>query len=308
MNVHGRFVGAQHVGPVAGVVAPGAGHAGGVGGHGAGAARTKVVVTAWSGAVVVGGHAAVATHVVAVHGGRRAHRTSGRGHVGVGLLAEGATVGRGPVGSSHEGRSSGLGLLLVSGLGLLGEEALAVGRAGRDRAGAADTIVGGLVGEEQRRAGVVVARGGATVFDALALDTDGRALVGLTVELGDGNLGHVRLSILDKGHGTDVGCEAAGGVQVGRALNHVDLEDLAGCTKELLQMTLLSGGRQVADEDGTTVALAVGEEGLIAAAAGGGAILLQIEGSHTVDRVVAESLREVLVANERANEERGEGK
>lgn len=75
-------------------------------------------------------------------------------------------------------------------------------------------------------ASVGVAGSRATVLDALALDANDGTLVGLAVELGNGNLGHVRLSILDEGHGANGGGKAAGGVHVGRALDHIDLEDL----------------------------------------------------------------------------------
>lgn len=136
-----------------------------------------------------------------------------------------------------------------------------------------------------------MARGGTAVFDALALDAEGGTLVCLTIQFDDGNLGHVGLSILDKGHGANGGCKAAHGVDVGGALYHVDFEDLAGYAKELFQIVLLGGWGQIADEDGTAVALAVGEEGLIAAAAGSSAVFLQVEGGHAVDWVVAESLR-----------------
>lgn len=79
---------------------------------------------------------------------------------------------------------------------------------------------------EQRGASVGVAGSRAAVLDTLALDADDGTLVGLAVELGDGNLGHVRLSILDEGHGANGGGKTAGSVHVGRALDHIDLEDL----------------------------------------------------------------------------------
>lgn len=127
VHVHGRVVAGHHAGPVASVVGPGAGHTGGGRSHGTAGGRTVVEAgAAWSrGVVVVGRHAAVATHVVAVHGRRRrrGHDAGGRGHVSTGLLAKGTTVRGGAVRRGHDSRSGGglsLNLLLV----LLGEEAL----------------------------------------------------------------------------------------------------------------------------------------------------------------------------------------
>lgn len=53
---------------------------------------------------------------------------------------------------------------------------------------------------------------------------------------------------------------------------------------------MLGGGGQIADKDGAAVALAVGEEGLVAVAADGSTVLLQVEGGHVVGLVTAESL------------------
>lgn len=305
VHEHRSVVAGHHVGPVAGVVAPGAGHTRGRGRHGTGGSRTVLEIGAWSGGVVVvGRHAIVATsHVVAVHGSRgRAHGAGGggRGHVSTtGLLAKDATVRRGAVRRSHDGRRGGLGLLsllsllllgVVVGTLLLGEEALAVGRTGGSRGGATDGLSRAVVVEKKRRTSLGVARGRAAILDTLALDADDGTLVGLAVELGNGNLGHVRLSILDKGHSANVVGEAAGGVHVGRALDHIDLEDVAGCAKHHLKVLLLGGWGQIADKDGAAVALAVGEEGLVAVAANGSTVLLQVEGGDAVGRVIAERL------------------
>lgn len=232
VHEHRRVVAGHHVGPVAGVVGPGAGHTRGGGSHRTTGGRTVVEAGgAWSrGVVVVGRHTIVASHVVAVHGRRRGHGAGRRGHVSTGLLAKGTTVRGGAVRRGHDGRSgSGLSLLglgLVGSTLLLGEEALTGSRAGAHRGGAADGLSRALVSEQHRAAVVGVAGSRATVLDALALDANDGTLVGLAVELGDGNLGHVRLSILDKGHGANGRGKAAGVVHVGRALDHIDLENL----------------------------------------------------------------------------------
>lgn len=73
-------------------------------------------------------------------------------------------------------------------------------RGARGRDVAADALLRGLVVEQLRAA---VARGRAAVLDALALHAHGGALEDLAVELGNGNLGHVRLGKLDEGHGAN---------------------------------------------------------------------------------------------------------
>lgn len=318
VHEHRSVVAGHHVGPVAGVVAPGAGHTRGRRSHGTGGSRTVLEVGAWSGGVVmVGRHAVVATgHVVAVHGSRgRGHGAGGgRGHVSTGLLAKDTTVRRGAIRRSHDGRRGGLSLLSLLLLGLavvgtllLGKEALAGGRAGGSRSGAMDGLSRAVVIENERRTSLGVARSRAAILDTLALDADDGTLVGLAVELGNGNLGHIRLSILDKGHSANIVGKAAGGIHVGRALDHIDLEDLAGFAKHHFKVLLLSGWGQIADEDGAAVALAVGEEGLVAVAASSSTVLLQVEGGDAVGGIIAERLEHKALAKRKKCEQVRDG-
>lgn len=185
-------------------------------------------------------------------------------------------VGTGVARRRHDGGGRGLGA--ADGAGLR------VGRAVL----AAKGLVRGLVGEQQRRA--AVARGGAAVLDALALDAQGCVLVGLAVELGDGDLGHVGLGVLDEGHGAYHVVRVAGVVGVNWALDHVELEDLASLGEEVLEVFLGRRWGQVADEHGAAITLAGGEECLVAGVAGGGAVLLEVEGGHGVHGILAEGL------------------
>lgn len=195
----GWIVRGHHVGPVAVVVAPGAGHLrGSLGRHGHATTGTAVrsVIVMTVGRV---GRAAVAP--LAVHGRRWDAGGGCGGHVDGWCgwaAADDAAVGRG-----HDSRGGG--------------------RA-RRRDVVADTLLRGLVGQQQLRA--AVAGRWAAVLDALALDTHGGALEVLAVELGDGGLGHVGLSELDKGHGADVARvrgRVGAGVDIAGSLDQVDL-------------------------------------------------------------------------------------
>lgn len=134
---------------------------------------------------------------------------------------------------------------------------------------------------------------GTAVLDALAFNTNGRAVEELAVESGNGDLGHIGLGKFDEGHSADgvrVGAGVAANVDVDGALDEVDLKDLAGIGKDLLQVRLRGDGWQIADENRTTVAFAGSQERLVPILTGGSAVLLQVEGGDSVDGVVAKGL------------------